>query len=241
MNTRRTAFALAFLLGCGDDDPAQTADAAAPDAGQDASVLLQRPTCDFQAALIARLGGSPPEIDCGKLTPAASATDATAASECVLGALAAGKTFALIQGEASLLLTQRTVYVGGPALSTIFQYQERVDLSASSGARNDVSSQSCRTLAKAAGCTPGGTELCLRCTDEVERGVQCWGQAEGSCEPAGSHPGTPTLACCAGLQQVSSSGPGCGSTHACIEGYCGDGRCETAEADACGCALDCIR
>jgi hypothetical protein len=64
--------------------------------------------------------------------------------------------------------------------------------------------------------------------------------------------GSPRLPCCAGYQEFYLETPGyddmmhkaCapapgGGTYACLEGVCGDGRCEDAESAACGCITDC--
>jgi hypothetical protein len=73
------------------------------------------------------------------------------------------------------------------------------------------------------------------------------------CNPAGNYDRVvaPPRACCPGLQQVEQrmelfrddGTSTCSFTpvrlYACVEGICGDGRCEAPEAVACGCSLDC--
>ncbi len=258
MKLRRSVLVFALVAGCGDDDTSDqtVVDAAAPakdSALLDANSALAPPACDFQAALTARLDGKVPDVDCGRLSASPASVDAEKAVQCVLDAIAAGKSFALIQGDSSLLTTERNVFVGTPKLASIFKYGEYVQLPR---ARTEVSSQSCKTLVRTPGCTPSGTDICLGCDGELERGVQCTGTNDFvECNEAGNYDRNMgkagTLPCCVGLSQVEQraqlksddSTSTCSFTpmrlFACIQGFCGDGRCEPEEAIACGCELDC--
>jgi hypothetical protein len=249
MRTRHWVLVFAMILGCVDelatlDELDEAALLREPDPSTDAKVASGPAPCDFEAERAKRVGGAA-EVDCGTLTMRATPAQAEAAERCVLDAIEARKTFALLHAQDSL----RTAYVGRAGLVAVMNEVERGD-----AALPRLFSTSCRRLVHAEDCRPSGDALCLVCQDEVEHTTECEQQRDEPCSPPGNYSrGTADTVqgCCPGLHKVEQrarvfsddSSSTCAYSpvrlFACIEGFCGDGLCEPEEAVACGCALDC--
>jgi hypothetical protein len=202
-------------------------------------------------------------IDCGVLAVAASLEARTKAQRCVLDALAAGRAFKLIDwlqdnenGRGALAYA----WTGASQRVSVFDYTSNGPMYPQAELRGNATlgETVCRTLETKSNCQVTPTDLCLECVDLVESSLECSRPARGTpgkCLGPGNYgrgKGYNPGFCCPGLREVMQQVPSYSGedlepicsfaiqpSFACIEGRCGDGRCEDAEAVRCGCPLDC--
>jgi hypothetical protein len=225
---------LALVLGCVDEqlDNAELADSVMLGEREPTPVAkLANLRCDLEAQLAYRVGGRA-EVECGEVRSGAQVLDAV---RCVLDASAAKRTFALIVATDS---SHRSAYAGGPRLHAVITSDGAV-----------LRTATCDALALRPGCTPSASDLCLYCPAPIELSAECAVVTNDACNEPGNY--SDAMPCCPGLRAVAQRSKVFGDDslgscvdgplqlHACIEGSCGDGRCEPEEAVACGCALDC--
>jgi hypothetical protein len=187
--------------------------------------------------------------DCGTLQLDATQDAREQARRCVLDALAARQPFKLVQWKMGTDTRIASAYAwpGAAGFVSILSYDSGL-----SGA--SIDEQTCRSLRSDSPCVASATDLCLECAEPIESSVAC-SPASKECRGAGNYETGKEggyQPCCAGLREVfqlSAAYAGDDEHHqcvqeplrvsACIEGQCGDGRCEAAEAVHCGCTLDC--
>jgi hypothetical protein len=205
-------------------------------------------------AIAARLGPSDVR-DCGELNLDASAQARNDARNCVLDALRGHRPFKLVQWQEATqhALTVGYVSAGGAAAISILRYDSDASAGKQTGAT--LAEARCGDLRPSSDCTIDANTLCLDCVPLIESSLECSQQLPPSdCHGTGNYEagkGGEYRPCCAGLREVfqkikltnEAGNASCGDlplrVYACVEGRCGDGRCEDAEAVPCGCALDC--
>jgi hypothetical protein len=198
--------------------------------------------------------------DCGVLLPTSSVEAREKAQRCVLDSLATGHAFQLIDW----LQQDRDArggyfYVGPAADSWIHSFSFSARGSDSLPREATLSETTCQTFAPKQGCAISEQELCLECIGRVESSLACSIPVRGTagkCLGPGNYGRTKGFndgECCPDLREVAheiaytdaSGRPNrCGdpigaAAFSCVEGHCGDGRCEEAESIPCGCPLDC--
>lgn len=219
--------------------------------------------CDPFAELAARLGSSKP-VDCGTLQVNALAADVLAARTCALDALAAKRPFQLIEwteDDENRRTANLYAYAGADGFVSVFGYlQIKPPAMTISPANGELGlyEERCKGLQKDDDHMCASGAVCLACKDLVESSWTCDAPpAPGvPCLPVGTYArgkGPNPGRCCAPLREVSqmdavSATPDAArvcewpvhyALFACVEGSCGDGRCEEPERVECGCKLDC--
>lgn len=211
------------------------------------------PVCTLEEQ-VARHTSVPNVRDCGVLQVDAEAPAREAAERCVLEALDAGQPVKLV---AWLMGTDSSVaraYAspGSGELVSILHYDS--DIFGGGGGHPRITEQTCRGLTRRADCAAQRSDVCLECVEPVETNTVCSTTRGGEpCRGAGNYEAGKEgsyLPCCEGLTEVAQQRTAevdgvrmCTDlplrVYACIEGRCGDGRCERPEAVPCGCTLDC--
>jgi hypothetical protein len=214
----------------------------------------QSGACDLGQRIKEQLGDVD-ALDCGELVEDASVQQRSAARDCVLAAFHA-KSSVQARGEAGRRrpwLGGRLCVRGGDALVSILHY----DPGPIEGRKRPrmITGQACSALGELDDCDLSPSqELCLSCVQPIEQSLACQAPVEqGGCRAAGNYQAGKEGSyqpCCPGLSEVFqkskleiNGAPTCGDlplrVYACIEGSCGDGRCEAPENVPCGCKLDC--
>jgi len=208
--------------------------------------------CEIESEFAKRAALKP--VDCGELKIDANTEAREHGRQCVVDAIAAHHAFQFLQWRMGIDSRLATAFVsaGFGDFVSILTYDNYMGSAT-------INEQLCRTVRSDAKCVVSGTSLCLECSGEVETSVLCSTpdpKLNGACRGPGNYEVGKEGGyepCCSGLREVfqSSSGYADGNVkacwqpplrvYACIEGHCGDGRCEDPEGVACGCALDCPR
>ena len=232
----------------------------APDASKtfvvetDATPDADATSCELEPQVASIAGAT--AIDCGSLAIGADVAMRERAQRCVLEAQEGKHAYKLIvqvQGIDSSV-SQGYASPGGAGFASALSY----DSDPSGGSRLGalITEQSCRSLQRVPACQPSETTICLECLQTVESSIVCHGRSAGdACRGRGNYEAGKEgsyLPCCAGLREVFQQRASYRSednqrvcdqpplrVYACIEGRCGDDRCEDAEAVPCGCSLDC--
>ena len=210
--------------------------------------------CELEPEVAMR-GSGKGAVDCGVLRSDESGDAYQRAHDCVLEAQENGHPFRLIhrlQGTDSLVAAGYA-WPGGEGFASILHYDS--DPSGGSGAGAIIDEETCDGLEAEPGCAVSAATLCLVCSQRVELSIACMANvpASGECRGSGNYQVGKEggyQPCCAGLREVFqqsfaevNGAPGCWEpplrVYACVQGSCGDGRCEEPEAVPCGCALDC--
>jgi hypothetical protein len=206
-------------------------------------------SCDFEGELTRRAG--PGATDFGTVPIRSDIAVMQTARQRVLDALAAKQPFKLrIQrmGTDSLLFD---AYASDGTRASVLQRDLALDPSERD---EDLYAQLCDTLAVDTNCMmQSGGSLCLLCKGSIESSKECAPQLpNGECNRAGSVDTHVYRPCCEGLRALfpllprddldgkTMCVPSQQMAMACIEGRCGDGRCESGERQPCGgCTADC--
>jgi hypothetical protein len=226
----------------------------------DPKTCMCEPSCDPLSEL-AKYAATSGSRDCGTLLPTSSVDDRAMAQRCVLDALAAGQAFQLIDWLQKDPDARGGYFYVGPATDAwihTFGFSSRGPASLPTEAT--LGETTCHTLAAKKDCTIAEQELCLECVEQVESSLTCSiprRGTSGKCLGLGGNYGRSKDfndgECCPGLREVyrqlayhdvsgrvtSCYDPIGGAAFACVEGGCGDGRCEEPEAEPCGCPVDC--
>ena len=213
-----------------------------------------REPCDLEHVLAKHLT-SKVASDCGVLAEGANTDEIASAQRCVLDAMAAQRSFELIWSfDPASGGAQAYVSLGGSEPVAWLTYGAARDGVAGAGAL--VGELLCRSFELAPNCQASDSDLCLRCQGRIESSMACdeYSRPPGACHGPGNYSagkGNQYVPCCPGLREVfqqvrAEDGAGqsiCADVpariYACVEGSCGDGRCEEPEAVPCGCPQDC--
>lgn len=207
------------------------------------------PSCELGPEIARRTHAQ--TVNCGAIGLAASLAERLSAQRCAFEAASEGRPFQLSYALQDGDSTDTEFYssLGGP-LITIMRRGDTGQV------RTEISEFTGRGLSLLLNCEPSAKKLCLELREYLESGLLCTASAYTSpCRGAGNYEAGKEGSyqpCCPGLREVfqkraaqvgESAERMCIDlplrVYACVEGRCGDGRCEAPEAVVCGCEADC--